>query len=192
MVTQEQKDQLIQFFGPSVDFSKVKFKTSRFCSGGRPWACGNVVRIPASSPNKMSAIETADLVHEFGHVWQHQHGQFTFLSAVGEQLRAAIIHQFDPYNYGGAMGVAALRTLSSFLTESQAQIIAEYWKSQHGFAQDRLATPFSPDYVQNLDRLVQGARIGSATPGRATLASRIDSVAAFLVNGVLGILERVL
>ena len=185
MVTEEQKNQLIQFFGPSVDFSKVKFKSSRFCSGGRPWACGNVVRIPKTAPG----IETADLIHELGHVWQHQHGQLAFLSALIEQLRGAVVRTFDRYNSGGAFGVDTLRRLSSFLTEGQAQIIAEYWKAQHGFTQDRLQNPFSPDYIQNLSRLVQGARIGSAVPGRPTLASRIDSIITFLVNAVLSFFE---
>lgn len=192
VVTDEQKAQLREFFGPSIDFSKVSFKESRFCSGGRPWACGNVVRVKKSRPGDTHTTETADLIHELGHVWQHQHGQLTFLSAVAEQLRGAIVRNFDPYNYGGATGVASLRRLSSFLTESQAQIITEYWKSQHGFTQDRLETPFSQDYVRNLFRLIQGARIGSAAPGKATLASRTDSFIAYLVNGVLGLLERVL
>ncbi len=188
MVTDEQIAQLKEYFGPSVDFTKVKFKESRFCSAGRPWACGNVVRIKRTKPGD-PLTDVADLIHECGHVWQHQHGQLTFLSAVAEQVRASIVRTFDPYNYGGAVGVAALQKLSSFLTESQAQIITEYWKSQHGFAADRLQNPFSQDYVQNLSKLIQGARIGLAAPGRATLASRIDSAVAFLVNGVLGLFD---
>ncbi len=189
MVTDEQKVQLIEFFGPSVDFSKVKFKESRFVSGGRPWACGNVVRVKRTKPGDTPTVDLADLIHECGHVWQHQHGQLVFLSAVAEQVRAGIVRTFDPYNYGGAIGVATLHKLSSFLTESQAQIITEYWKSQHGFTQDRLQTPFSQDYVQNLFRLIQGARIGLAEPGRASIASRIDSVVALFVNGVLSLFD---
>ena len=189
MVTDEQISQLKEFFGPSVDFSKVKIKESPFVSGNRPWACGNVVRVKKTKPGHTLAVDTADLIHECGHVWQHQNGQLVFLSALAEQLRAGIVRKFDPYNFGGPTGVATLRKLSSFFTESQAQIIAEYWKSQHGFAQDRLQTSFSQDYVQNLFRLIQGARIGSAEPGKATIASRIDSVVAQLVNWVLGLFE---
>lgn len=189
MITEEQKNQLREFYGPSVDFSRVKFKESRFISGGRPWACGNVVRVKRAGPDDAHPVELADLIHECGHVWQHQHGQLTFLSAVGEQIRAGIVHKFDPYNYGGALGVDTFRKLSAFLTESQAQIITEYWKSQHGFAQDRLQVPFSPDYVQNLSKLVQEARIGLEGPGKATLASRIDSFVALLINAVLGLFD---
>ncbi len=111
------------------------------------------------------------------------------MSAVFEQLKGAIIRTFDPYNYGGVLGVATLHKLSSFLTEGQAQIITEYWKSQHGFTHDRLQNPFSQDYVQNLARLIEGAGIGLPVPGRATLASRIDTVATKLVNGVLGLFD---
>ena len=189
MVTDEQLSQLKGFFGPSVDFSKVKIKESPFVSGNRPWACGNVIRVKRAAGGQTLAVDTADLIHECGHVWQHQNGQLVFLGALGEQLRAGIMRKFDPYNFGGPAGVAALRKLSSIFTESQAQIITEYWKSQHGFAQDRLQTPFSQDYVQNLFRLIQGAKIGLAVPRGATIASRLDSVVAQLVNWVLGIFE---
>ena len=143
-------------------------------------------------PKTARAIETAEFIHELGHVWQHQHGQLTFLSALGEQLRGANVRKFDPYNYGGAFGVDPLRRLSSYLTEGQAQIITEYWKSQHGFTQNRLQNPLSQDYVRDLQRPIQGARIGTMVPGRATLASRTDSAVAFVVKGVLGLFERML
>jgi hypothetical protein len=189
MLDNEQMEQLKEFFGPSIDFSKVKIKASPFCSGNRPWACGNVVRVPRAKPGQTFAVDMADLVHECGHVWQHQSGQLVFLSALGEQIKASIIHKFDPYNFGGPAGVAALRKLTAFLTEGQAQIITEYWKSQHGFTHDRLQTPFSPDYVQGLFQLIQHERIGVAAPGQATFASRVDSVATQLVNWVLGLFE---
>jgi hypothetical protein len=112
-----------------------------------------------------------------------------FSRALAEQLRASIFHNFDPYNYGGPDGVKPPYTLFGYFTESQAQIIAEYRKSQHNISQDRLQNPFSQDYVQNLLRLIQDARIGSATPGKATLASSIDSAVARVVNWVLGLFE---
>jgi hypothetical protein len=189
MATDEQKSQLKDFFEPSIDFSKVKNKESPFVSGNRPWACGNVIRVKKNEPGQTLAVDTVDLIHECEHVWQHQNGQLVFLSALAEQLRAGIVRKFDPYDYGGSTGVETLRGLSSLLTESQARIITEYWKSQHGFVQDRLQSPFSQNYVQNLFRLIQGARIGSAGPGKATLASRIDTLAAQLVNWVLGLFE---
>jgi phage-related tail fiber protein len=189
MVSDEQLNHAKEFFGQSIDFTKVKIKESRFVSGNRPWTCGNVIRVKKAQMGDTSSVNLDDLIHEFGHVWQHQHGQLVFLSALAEQLRAGIIRKFDPYNFGGPTGVAALRKLSSFFTESQAQIITEYWKSQHGFTADRLQIPFSQDYVQNLFQLVQGAQIGLAVPGKSTVASVIDSAVAQLVNWVLGIFE---
>ena len=113
-MTDEQISQLKEFFGPSVDFSKVKIRESPFASGNRPWACGNVIRVKKTKPGQTLAVDTADLIHECGHVWQHQNGQLVFLSALAEQLRAGIVRKFDPYNFGGPTGAATLRKLSSF------------------------------------------------------------------------------
>ena len=189
MVINDQLDQAKVYFGPSVDFTKVKIKESRFVSGSRPWTCANVIRVRKGQPGNSSSVDTSDLIHEFGHVWQHQNGRLVFLSALAEQVKATIFHRYDPYNYGGPKGVEPPCTLFHFLTESQAQIIAEYWKSQHGFAQDRRLNPFSPDYIQNLFRLVQEAKIGSGSPGKATVASTIDSAVAQIVNWGLGLFE---
>ena len=82
MVTDEQISQLKEFFGSSVDFSKVKIKASPFCSGNRSWTCGNVIRVKRAEPGHTLTVDTADLIHECGHVWQHQNAQLVFLSAL--------------------------------------------------------------------------------------------------------------
>ncbi len=189
MVTDEQLNLARECFGPSIDFSRVKIKESPFVSGTRPWTCGNVIRVKKPEPGSTSVVDSSDLIHEFGHVWQHQNGQLVFLSALAEQVRASIFRGFNPYNYGGPDGVKPPSTLFGFFTESQAQIIAEYWKSQHGIPHDRLQNLFSQDYVQNLFRLIQEARIGSAAPAKATVAGLIDSAVARIVNWVLGLFE---
>jgi hypothetical protein len=189
MVLDDQLNKIKAFFGPSINFSRVRIKTSPFVSGNRPWACGNVIRIKRDVRSQSRPIETADLVHEFGHVWQHQNGQPVFLLAVAEQLKSHLIRAFDPYDFGGVIGLQKFSRLNAFLAESQAQIIAEFWKAQQGYAADRLGVPFTLGYVQSLERLVQPAltELRQTRPG---VAGRLDSAVAWLVNSILGLFER--
>ncbi len=189
MLSDKQVNQARECFGSSIEFSKVRIKASPFVSDSRPWTCGNVIRVSKTLPDGTPSIETASLIHELCHVWQHQHGQPVFLTAATEQVMAIIFRKFDPYDYGGPSSLARPCRFSNFLPESQAQIVAEYWKSQHGFERDRLQNPFSKEYIQNLRRLVQETRIGLAAPGRASIASRIDSAVCLVVNLVLGLFE---
>jgi hypothetical protein len=189
MLSTKQLSQAKEFYGSSIEFSKVIIKNSPFVSNSRPWTCGNVIRVSKALPDSTPSIENASLIHELCHVWQHQHGQPVFLTAAAEQVLAILYRRFDPYDFGGPSRLARPCRLSNFLPESQAQILAEYWKSQHGFKRDRLDNPFSKEYVENLRRLVQETRISLAVPVRASTASRIDSAVCQVVNTVLGIFE---
>lgn len=189
MVTDEQRKKAQDFFGPSVDYTKVKVKESRFGSAGRPWTCGNVIRTRKPTPGGAGGVNTADLIHEYAHVWQHQHGQLVFLSAVFEQIGQILPPHTDPYYFGGPIKVVPPSKLSGFKTESQAQIVAEYWKSQNGESHDMFCNQFTPDYIDNLHRLIQEAGVGSALPGKTTVLSLIDSAVGFVVNAVLGLFD---
>ncbi len=190
VVTERQQNQIREFFGPSIDYGKVVIKQSPFILANRPWTCGNVIRVRQGPRNQTIAVDTADLIHEFGHVWQHQAGKMVLLSALFHQLISSVIHKFDPYDYGGASGIKDRIGLSDLSTESQAEIIAECWKAKNGYATDRLHTPFSEEYISDLVRLVNGAQIGSAIPKRFNLPSFIDSAAALVVNSILGVFEE--
>jgi len=189
VLSNKQVDQARECFGSSIDFSRVRIKASPFVSDSRPWTCGNVIRVNKTLPDGTPSIETSSLIHELCHVWQHQQGQPVFLTAAALQLIAMIFRRFDPYDYGGLVGLARRRRLSDFLPESQAQIVAEYWKSQHGHRYDRLQNRFSKEYVQNLHRFVQETRIGWAGAGRASKIRQIDSIVCLIVNLVLGFFE---
>src|SRR6266511_1272213 len=56
-----------------------------------------------------------------------------------------------------------------------------------GEAADLLRRPFTPEYVEDLRRLVKGAGIGGAALGGRGLPGWIDTVAGSVVNAVLGL-----
>jgi hypothetical protein len=177
------------FFGPSIDFTKVRVRQSRLVLGpaGTGWTCNNVIRFKRARRIEDLPAEST-LIHELGHVWEHQTGQAQLLRGLVEQIGR--LRGRDPYDFGGSGGVSLAATLTAFSKESQAQIITEYWKSQHGYESDSRGVPFdTPGYADDLRRLVREAGIGSAPGHRRSLAGRIDAGVARLVNAVLRLVE---
>jgi hypothetical protein len=174
------------FYGPSIDFTRVRVKGSWavFGSPGTGWTCNQVIRF--KRPRRAEDLpEEATLIHELGHVWEHQTGQAQVLRGLVEQTGKLLGH--DPYNFGGAEGVKRAAKLTDFSKESQAQILMEYWMSKQGYESDSNGLPFStPGYGDDLRRLVDGVGIGSASRRRRTFAGRIDSLVARVVNAILG------
>jgi hypothetical protein len=171
-------------FGPSIDFTGVRVKTSRLVLGGRGtgFTCNRVIRF--KRPRREGDLPSpSTLVHELGHVWQHQDGRAQLLRGFVEQVGKRLGR--DPYDFGGPEGVAGATDLRTFKLESQAQIIQELWKARHGEAEDKRGNAFTTDYVEDLQRLVDGAGIGTSAPRGKTLASRIDGVVARIVNVVV-------
>jgi hypothetical protein len=173
------------FFGPSVDLSKVRVTSSRlvFGSAGTAWTCNDVIRF--KRPVRRADLPSeATLIHELGHVWEHQAGQAQLLRGAVEQIGARLGR--DPYDFGGPAGVRSAASLADFGMEGQAQIVTELWKANHGYGTDRLGVPLaSPGYVDDLRRLVEGAGIGTQAQARRTVAGAVDSALAWLVNHVV-------
>jgi hypothetical protein len=174
------------FYGPSVDFSRVRVSASRLVLGppGTAWTCNNVIRFKrARKPEELPSEST--LIHELGHVWEHQTGQAQLLRGVIEQIGRRFGR--DPYDYGGPGGLRDASSLTSFTKESQAQILTELWRSQHGSHTDRKGVSFStPGYVDDLGRLVAAARIGTDRVVRRGPFGVLDAAIGRVVNGVLG------
>ena len=174
------------FYGPSVDFSRVRVGASRLVLGpaGTAWTCNNVIRFKRSRTREDLPSEST-LIHELGHVWEHQTGQTQLLRGVIEQIGRRFGR--DPYDYGGPDGLRDASSLTSFTKESQAQILTELWRSQHGSTADRKGVSFStPGYVDDLERLVAAARIGTEQVVRRGPYAFLDAAIATVVNGVLG------
>jgi hypothetical protein len=178
-----------EFFGPSIRLSDVRVRSSGFVIGpsGIGWTCNDVVRF--KRPTRPEDLpEESTLVHELTHVWEHQSGQAQLLKGVVEQIGKLIGR--DPYDFGGPDGVRAGRALTDFTKEGQAQIVMEFWRSEHGALSDTRGTPFAtPGYREDLERLVRGAGIGTSASHRRSVMSGIDRVAAAILNGLLGLVE---
>ena len=114
-------------------------------------------------------------------------GQMQLLAGLVEQTRKLIGK--DPYDYGGPNGVQDASDLRGFSKESQAQIIMELWKSQHGYRTDRKDVPFTPIYVDSLRRLVQAAGLGTSDPRRRTVGGSLDAAIAKVANLLLSRLD---
>ena len=173
------------FFGPSVDLSRVRVTTSRLVFGraGTAWTCNDVNRFKRPARPEDLPSE-ATLIHELGHVWEHQSGQAQLLRGVMEQVGRWFGR--DPYDFGGPEGVHRAASLTSFAKEAQAQIVTELWKSQRGFPPDRLRVPQStPGYADDLRRLVQDAGIGARAPTDGSVWGKIDARVAWIVNHVV-------
>jgi len=183
------------FYGPAIDFSKVDVRASRVVYGdaGTGWTCNTVIRF--KHPRKIEDFpRQSTLIHELGHVWEHQTGQAQLLKGLVEQISARLGR--DPYDYGGPEGLKKKDRLTAFKAESQAEILRDTWGSgqqDYVYSSQRVngqPVPMStPDYVDDLRGLADGAGIGKESRRRRTLASAIDSAAAALVNGLLRALD---
>jgi hypothetical protein len=178
------------FFGPSVDLSKVTVKMSWLALGrpGTAWTCNDVIRF--KRPRRSDGLpREATLIHELGHVWEHQSGQAQLLRGLVEQLGRLLGR--DPYDFGGPEGVRRATALTRFTKEGQAQIIEEHWKSLNGYNTDHKRIPLTtPGYSSDLERLVQGAGIGRRSGSRRSVWSTIDAVIARIVNAAVTLVER--
>ncbi len=174
------------FYGPSVDFSRVSVGASRLVLGrsGTAWTCNDVIRFKRARRSEELPSEST-LIHELGHVWEHQTGQAQLLRGVIEQIGRRFGK--DPYDFGGPEGLRAASSLTSFTKEGQAQILTELWKSKHAYATDRKGVPFTtPGYVADLERLVTGAGIGTDRVVRRGFFGFLDAAIGRVVNRVMG------
>jgi hypothetical protein len=177
-----------EFYGPALDLAKVRVKGSWAVGGPARtgWTCNNVVRFKRAR-RAPDLPDESTLIHELGHVWEHQSGQAQLLRGLVEQVSR--VFGRDPYDFGGPAGAHAGAKLTDFKKEGQAEIIRDYWMSKHGFLSDMSGVSFStPGYVDDLGRLIEGAGIGSTAPRGRSVASAIDGVAAKIVNAVVGLI----
>jgi hypothetical protein len=150
---------------------------------GTGWTCNNVVRFKQAR-RAQDLPDESTLIHELGHVWEHQSGQAQLLKGLLEQVSR--VFGRDPYDFGGPAGAHAGAKLTDFKKEGQAEIIRDLWLSKHGFPSDMRDVPFSTaGYADDLRRLVEGAGIGSRAPHGHSAAGAIDGLVAKIVNAVV-------
>ena len=183
------------FYGPSIDLSEVEVRASRVVFGpaGTGWTCNTVIRF--KHPRSVGDFPAeSTLIHELGHVWEHQTGQAQLLKGLVEQISVKLGR--DPYDYGGPEGLKTKERLTQFKAEGQAEILRDTWGSgqqDYVFSSQRVngqPVPMStPGYAEELRRLTDGAGIGKESRRRRTFAGALDSAAAALVNAVLRALD---
>jgi len=176
------------FYGTSIDFSKVRVKASGLVFGGSGvgWTCNDVVRFKRARTIE-ELPEESTLIHELGHVWEHQNGQAQLMKGLVEQTGR--VFGRDPYDYGGPAGVRGATGLARFKKEGQAEILRNCWLARQGMGRDISDVAFTPEYAADLERLVGGAEVGTGGLPRRTVASAVDGAMALVVNGVLAVLR---
>lgn len=173
------------FFGPSLEFSKVRVRASWavFGPSGTGWTCNSTIRFKRARRAKDLPVEPT-LIHELAHVWEHQTGQAQLLRGMVEQLGR--LFGRDPYDYGGPEGLRQAARLTDFKKEGQAQIVMDHWKAMNGYQSGSKGVSFAtPGYTEDLKRLVDEAGIGHRSMNRRTLSTVMDAPMAGLINAVL-------
>ncbi|MGH2554360.1 MAG: hypothetical protein ACRDHO_01395 [Actinomycetota bacterium] len=175
-----------EFFGPSVNWSRVQISDSVAIPPGIPaWTCGNVIRFhhPRGDDERPPLVT---LVHELVHVWQFQNGRTPFLSKYGDSIESLL--GGDPRDYGGPEGLQGIGRLVDLTPEAEATAVVTYFGLLSGYSSDYRGVPFTEEYRASLKRLVQGAGIGTVAPVIRGLAIRfrVEAAFAYVVNTYLG------
>lgn len=138
------------YYGTSNDFAGVTVIFAKTLSGASWTAHDRVTIGDGVLDNDRGCPDPSHYVHEFGHVWEYQHGQNQLANGAKEQLANLVTNVYD---YGGARGArqAVLdgRKLETFNLEQQAELFANdyYFKQRHASGQ----------YAEDLDALTKPA-----------------------------------
>ena len=161
------------FWGGCLDLGLIRVVPSFWArQTGRAFVIHNRVHWPGAIPEDLQLWEQALLVHELGHCWQAQSGQWQLSRGILEQTLFTVFGLlprwlgrpplYDPYDYGGADGLAATARLTDLALEGQATVIEHYWLATHTGAdilrgerlRDDLGQP--TPFLKDLRRLCQG------------------------------------
>lgn len=133
-LTPAEISELQKVYGDTVDFSNVRIKEGNiglFGLGGAPFTHGDTIYIPngylpdPSDPNYAQARREL-LVHEMGHVWQHQNGGTDYMS---ESLLNQLLGNIQTGSRNGAYdferGIKEGKSWAELNPEQQAHLIED-------------------------------------------------------------------
>jgi len=148
--------ELRKVYGDSIGYGRVRIKEGNaglLSLGGRPFTHGDIVLVPS----RWLPLSTDLLVHELGHVWQHQNGGTDYMS---EALWAQSFG--DGYDF--EKGLREGRDWSELNPEQQAEFIQVAHAS--GFFNGASGTFVynGVDYTAKLQAAVQQVRNGQGAP----------------------------
>jgi hypothetical protein len=116
-------------FGSSIDYRRIRIDERAFLGPPQLHIC----YVSFYTINAWRPMQPDLLIHEVVHIWQFQQmGSVYIPLALQAQMSK------EGYNYGGAPQVVnwARRSalLQDFNLEQQADLVADYWRLQHGLA----------------------------------------------------------
>lgn len=155
-LTDAEVGELRKVYGDSIRYGWVRIKEGNaglLSLGGRPFTHGDIVLVPS----RWLPVSTDLLVHELGHVWQHQNGGTDYMS---EALWAQSLG--DGYDF--EKGLREGRSWSELNPEQQAEFLqvahaAGFFNGAGGtFVYNGV------DYTARLNAAVQQVRDGQGAP----------------------------
>jgi len=148
--------ELRKVYGDSIDYSKVRIKEGSsgiFSLTGRAFTHGDTIYIPKGD----LPLTTDLLVHEMGHVWQHQNGGTDYMSeALGGQ------HFGDGYDF--EKGINEGKPWSELNPEQQAELLQTAYRSGFFNTPGARFVYNGTDYTDYLNNALSQVRNGQGAP----------------------------
>lgn len=147
-------------YGDSVDWSRVQIKTGDvglFGTSGRAFVHGDTIYVPKASLNPDGSIPKETLVHETGHLWQHQHGGTDYMS---EALWGQ--HLGDGYDW--KKGLDEGKSFGQLNPEQQAELVSTAYAAGYF---DKPSAGFhynGVDYTAQLEAALADIKAGRSAP----------------------------
>lgn len=148
--------ELRKVYGDSIDYSSVRLKEGNvglFGMSGRAFTHGNTIYIPKES----MPLTTDLLVHEMGHVWQHQNGGTDYMS---EALWAQNVG--DGYDF--EKGISQGKSWSQLNPEQQSELLQQAYASGFFDAPGQKFEYNGHDYTAYLNQALEQIRRGDGAP----------------------------
>jgi hypothetical protein len=149
-----------QAYGDSIDYSRVRLKTGEvglFGLSGRAFVHGDTVYVPTESLNPDGSIPPETLVHELGHVWQHQHGGTDYMSE-------ALWGQHFGDGYDWKKGLDEGKAFGQLNPEQQAEFISTAFAAGY-FDHPEAGFHYNGvDYTAALQAALQDIKAGRGAP----------------------------
>ncbi|WP_426730257.1 hypothetical protein [Myxococcus faecalis] len=155
-LTDDEVSALRTVYGDSIDYSRISIKEGSaglFSLSGRAFTHGDTIYIP----KKDLPLQLDLLVHEVGHVWQHQNGGTDYMSE-------ALVAQFFGDGYNVLKALREGKAWEDMNPEQQAELLELGFKSGH---LADASIPFileGEDYTAQLDAALREVRAGRGAP----------------------------
>jgi hypothetical protein len=148
--------ELRKVYGDSIDYSKVRIKegdAGLFSVSGRAFTHGNTIYIPKDDLPLSKDL----LVHEMGHVWQHQNGGTDYMSE-------ALVGQYLGDKYDFEKGIKEGKSWSELNPEQQAELLQQAYKSGFFNSPGQRFVYNGTDYTDYLNAALRQVRAGQGAP----------------------------